>query len=70
MAIVKKANRNVAFKAVKVGETAFEAQSTHLTITSNTVYVADETEILPMDLELLEDLSRTADLYIFNHDIA
>ena len=61
MVIAKTANRNVAFKAAKIGESVFAGQSETLTNEVATIDVS-------IDEESLEDLGRSADLYIFNQD--
>ena len=54
MVIAKTASRNIAFKANKIADSVFAAQSAVLTRESE------------FDEEVLEDLGRNADLYVFN----
>ena len=65
--MTKAAGRNIAFKAVKMNETALKTQAA-----SVTRGVGEKA--LPREHESLEDLGRYADLrfyfYIFNHEVA
>ena len=61
MVIATAASRNIAYNAAKMGESVFAGQSDILT---REVATAGSST----DEEVLEDLGRNADLYIFNQD--
>ena len=60
MVIAKTASRNVAFKVAKLGVSVFAGQSDILTLTCEVATAGFST-----DEEVLEDLGRNADLYLY-----